>query len=104
MCVEITDASKLQRKYVETWVFIAVSGQWPLRENNRGSTYLTHASRPLKIESCHDANFVPNGGTESCNDNNFWFYQWRQSWCYGNVPFLVTHVTIATAQLTRRIN
>ena len=26
MCVEITDAPKLYRKYVESWVFIAIQG------------------------------------------------------------------------------
>ena len=36
MCVEITDTPKLWRKYVETWVFAAVSGQWPLGKNIRG--------------------------------------------------------------------
>ena len=35
-CVEITDVPKLWRKYVETWVFVAVSGQWPLGKNIRG--------------------------------------------------------------------
>ena len=36
MCVEITDAPKLYWKYVETWVFVAFSGQWPLGKNIRG--------------------------------------------------------------------
>ena len=39
MCVEITEAPKLKRKSVETWVFAVVSGQWPLGENIRGSSY-----------------------------------------------------------------
>ena len=39
MCVDITDAPKLLRKYVETWVFVAVSEQRPLEKNIRGSSY-----------------------------------------------------------------
>ena len=39
MCEEITDSPTLQRKYVETWVFVAVSGQWPLGKNIWGSSY-----------------------------------------------------------------
>ena len=41
MCVEITDAPKLYRKYEETWVFAAVSGQWPLGKNIRGTCHCT---------------------------------------------------------------
>ena len=37
--VEITDAPKFYRKCVETWVFVAVSGQWLLGKNIRGSSY-----------------------------------------------------------------
>ena len=39
MCVEITDTPKLEQKYIETWVFVAVSGQWLLGENIRGSSH-----------------------------------------------------------------
>ena len=39
MCVEISDAPKLYRKYVETRIFVAVSGQWALGENIRSSSY-----------------------------------------------------------------
>ena len=31
--VDINDVPKLQRKYVETWVSVAVLGQWPLGKN-----------------------------------------------------------------------
>ena len=46
MCVEITDAPKLSPKYVETWIFVAVSGQWPLGENIRGSSYCVKSCFP----------------------------------------------------------
>ena len=42
MCMEITDAPKLWRKYVESWIFVAVLGQWPLGKNIRGSSYCIH--------------------------------------------------------------
>ena len=37
MCVDITDAPKLQRKCAETWAFVTVSGQWLLGQNIGGS-------------------------------------------------------------------
>ena len=35
----------------------------------------------LKIQSCHDANFVVTGGTGGCRYDNIRCHQWRQSWC-----------------------
>ena len=39
MCVYHRCPQTLPQKYVETWVFVAVSGLWPLGENTRGSSY-----------------------------------------------------------------
>ena len=38
MCVDITDAPKLQQEYVETWVFVAIFGQWPQEKHIRSSS------------------------------------------------------------------
>ena len=56
MCVEITDAPKLYRKYVKTWIFVAVTGQWPLGKNMRGSCYW---NVPVSINI--SLTFVPKG-------------------------------------------
>ena len=39
MFVDNTGAPKLEQKYIETWVFVAVSEQWRLGENIWGSCY-----------------------------------------------------------------
>ena len=34
---------------------------------------------PLKLKSCHDANFVNIGSTRGCHDDNLWCCQWWQN-------------------------
>ena len=38
----------------------------------------------MKLESCHNANFVANGGTGGCHNDNLRYRQWRLSWHYDN--------------------
>ena len=44
----------------------------------------TMATFKLKMECCHDANFVVSGGTTGCPCDNRWCHQLRQSWHYHN--------------------
>ena len=76
MCVKITDAPKLWRKYVETWVFVAVSGQWPLGENIRGSSYWTPRNK-LQWNSSQNTHII-------IQENSFEnvFRKWQPS-CLG---------------------
>ena len=50
MFVDITSAPKLQRKYAETWVFVAVSEEWPLGKTIRGSSYYMNQSRLTSVK------------------------------------------------------
>ena len=55
MFVDITGAPKLLWKYAETWVFIAVSEQWLLGENIRGSSYcfeVSHIDTAVLCATC----------------------------------------------------
>ena len=41
---------------------------------------LCRLGQTLKMKSCHDANFVPTGGTGGCYYDNLRCHQWQQSW------------------------
>ena len=47
---------------------------------NKGIVMLTALSLLHWKTSRHDANFVLNGGTTGCHDDNLWCHQWQQSW------------------------
>ena len=46
----------------------------------------------VKLDSCHDANFVVTGSTTGCHYDNLWCHQWRQSWHQDDTLFSIyTH-------------